>query len=138
MCDYSLELYDSRPARAGEIYVTTRFPTGSTGLAAPSERDTAVCISCGTRLTLENISEEKQAALGVGPTESVTFVALKEGLYRDGVEFSNGLRVALNRLGTGVMVSLADAPIASEPARRQPIVEAEVEPLRETELEPAE
>jgi hypothetical protein len=136
MCDYSLELYDSRPARAGEIYVTTRFPTGSTGLAAPNERDTAVCISCGTRLNLENISEEKQAALGVGPTETVVFVALREGLYRDGVEFSNGLRVALNRLGTGVMVSLADAPTVF--ARRQPIVEAEAEPERESALEPAE
>lgn len=136
MCDYSLELYDSRPARAGEIYVTTRFPTGSTGLAAPNERDTAVCIACGTRLMLENISEEKQAALGVGATENVIFVALREGLYRDGVEFSNGLRVALNRLGTGVMVSLADAPVAAAPSRRQPIVEAE--PARETALEPAE
>jgi hypothetical protein len=25
MCDYSLEMYGSRPAREGEIYVTTRF-----------------------------------------------------------------------------------------------------------------
>ena len=34
MCDYSLEMYGSRPAREGEIYVTTRFPSGSIGFAS--------------------------------------------------------------------------------------------------------
>jgi hypothetical protein len=32
MCDYSFEMYASRPAREFELYVTTRFPTGSIGL----------------------------------------------------------------------------------------------------------
>jgi len=37
MCDYSLEMYASRPARASEKYVTTRFPSGSIGLASPGD-----------------------------------------------------------------------------------------------------
>ncbi len=45
MCDYSLEMYISRPAREGERYVTTRFPSGSMGLAAPGQPGTAVCMA---------------------------------------------------------------------------------------------
>ena len=37
MCDYSLEMYGSRPAREGEIYVTTRFPSGSIGFASAGD-----------------------------------------------------------------------------------------------------
>jgi hypothetical protein len=37
MCDYSLEMYASRPAREGEIYVITRFPSGSVGLASAGD-----------------------------------------------------------------------------------------------------
>ena len=33
MCDFSLEVYGSRPAREGEKYVTSRFPSGAVGLA---------------------------------------------------------------------------------------------------------
>ena len=127
MCDYSLEMYQSRAAREGEIYVTTRFPSGSIGLAAPEECETAVCMSCGTRLTLENLSAETQMAFKVSDTESVTFVHLDEGLHRDGVQFANGCRTPLHRLGVGVLVSLADdMPIAkSKKAAEARIVEVE-------------
>src|SRR5260370_16388430 len=49
MCDYSLEMYGSRPAREGELYVTTRFPSGSIGFASPGDPRTAVCMQCDTR-----------------------------------------------------------------------------------------
>ena len=55
MCDYSLEMYELRSAREGEIYVTTRFPTGSIGLTAPEDAMTAICLICGSRLMLENL-----------------------------------------------------------------------------------
>jgi hypothetical protein len=129
MCDYSLEMYDSRAARDGEVYVTTRFPSGSVGLTAPEDAMTAICLACGSRLTLENLSQETQERLGVKETETVAFVHLEEGLYRDGVAFDNGIRVALNRLGIGVMISLADRPTAPKekeaPAEASPIIEME-------------
>ena len=49
MCDYSLEVYGSRPAREGERYVTTRFPSGSIGLASVANTATAVCTTCQSR-----------------------------------------------------------------------------------------
>jgi hypothetical protein len=109
MCDYSLEMYASRPAREGEIYVTTRFPSGSIGLAAPGDCTTAVCVSFGTRLRLENLPVEFQDMLGVAAVEDIVFTRLENGLHRDGVKFANGAELPLHRLGSGVLVSLIDA-----------------------------
>jgi hypothetical protein len=89
MCDYSLEMYASRPAREFEKYVTTRFPSGSIGLAEPSDCRTAVCIQYDTPLKLEGISNDLQMRLGVGSSESVVFEQLQHGAYRDGVKFAN-------------------------------------------------
>ena len=64
MCDYSLEMYASRPARESEKYVTTRFPSGSIGLAAPGDCTTAVCVQYDTHLKLEGISVIYRPASG--------------------------------------------------------------------------
>jgi hypothetical protein len=53
MCDYSLEMYASRPAREGEQYQTTRFASGSIGVTVPKDGTTAICIACDTRLEIE-------------------------------------------------------------------------------------
>src|SRR3954471_15882934 len=55
----------SRPARESERYVTTRFPSGSIGLASPGDCNTAVCVQYDTPLVLENIPREIQTALGI-------------------------------------------------------------------------
>jgi hypothetical protein len=115
MCDYSLEMYESRPAREGEVYVTTQFPSGSIGLTWPARAATAICLACGSRLLLENLGIETQKMLGVKETEEATFIYCDEGLYHDGVAFDNGVRATLCRLGLGVMVSLKDLP---GPARK--------------------
>jgi hypothetical protein len=129
MCDYSLEMYASRPAREGEIYVTTRFPSGSIGMSAPGDCTTAVCVSYGTRLRLENLPAEIQETLGVAVVEDIVFTRLENGLHHDGVKFANGAEMPLHRLGAGVLVSLIDmeSPVVKEIARQAPV-----------ELEPAE
>ena len=95
MCDYSLEMYASRPARESEKYVTTRFPSGSIGLAAPGDCSTAVCVLYDTKLNLEGISSDLQTRLGVQPAEQVVFARLEHGAYRDGVRFGNGKEISL-------------------------------------------
>ena len=102
MCDYSLEMYGSRPARETERYVTTRFPSGSIGLTSPGDCGTAVCVQYDTKLTLEDIPRELQAVIGVGPVAEATFVPLAHGAYRDGVRFDNGKCASLQQLSVGV------------------------------------
>ncbi len=64
MCDYSLEMYQSRPARAGERYETHRFHSGSIGFVSPGALDVAVCMACDTELELERLP--LLAAAGAG------------------------------------------------------------------------
>ena len=126
-------MYASRPAKASEIYVTTRFPSGSIGLAAPGDCTTAVCMTYGARLMVENLPGDFQTTFGVQAAEEVTFTRLEEGLHHDGVKFANGCEMPLHRLGIGVMVSLADEK------RLPPTKQAEaVEEIPAEALEPAE
>ena len=114
MCDYSLELYRSRPAREGERYTTHRFPSGSIGVVSPGDCGTAVCIPRDTGLRLEGLPQTLQGALGLGPVEDVTFVEVECGRYRDGIAFANGRSVSLQHLGPGVTVTLTRAVAAPE------------------------
>jgi hypothetical protein len=106
MCDYSLEMYGSRPAREGEKYVTTRFPSGTIGLAALGDRSTPVCVQCDTKLMLEEVPKSLQDRLGVTSRAEATFVRLERGPYFDGVKFSNGSEVSLQQLDVGVIVAV--------------------------------
>ena len=50
MCDYSLELVRSRPAKVGDKLVTRDFGTGTRGFAAADDPGLAVCVMPGTEL----------------------------------------------------------------------------------------
>ena len=105
MCDYSLMAIPNRLAEQGEDLVTHRFPTGTLGLASPSDfcsiaepvqarargfKSTlkglfnapqmkpvpAVCIPPGARLRLQDIPAYLQLNLKVGSVEEVTFTQL--------------------------------------------------------------
>jgi hypothetical protein len=97
MCDYSLEVYGSRPAREGERYVTTRFPSGTIGLTSKSLASTAVCLNCDTALEIDGIPAEMCRAYGLQPREDAVFIRLDSGSYRDGVRFRNGTEISLQK-----------------------------------------
>lgn len=118
MCDYSLEMYASRPAREGEQYQTTRFASGSIGITVPKDGTTAICIACDTRLVIEDIPETVQEHCGVGHRETATFTSMPYGGYRDAVMFENGRQASLQQLGEGVRVSLAPEQAATMLGRR--------------------
>ena len=112
MCDYSLEMYGSHPAREFERYETTRFPSGSIGLASPGDCSAAVCIQYDTRLQLDRVPVSLQTSLGIGPTAEAMFIRLDNGAYRDAVRFDNGKTISLQQLHTGVsVVVLSEAPV---------------------------
>ena len=106
MCDYSLEVYGSRPAREGERYVTSRFPSGTIGLTSPELASTAVCLNCDTALEIRGIPESMCRELGIMPDEDAVFIRLETGTYRDGIRFSNGAEVSLQTFPPGVGFSV--------------------------------
>jgi hypothetical protein len=106
MCDYSLEVYGTQPAREGEKYATSRFPSGTIGLAMAGGGTTAICVQCDTRLQIAGLPPEVQADCGVGAEEEVVFIRLDRGLYRDGIRFHNGREISLQQLKPGVAVSV--------------------------------
>ena len=54
MCDYSLHLVASRPAKIGDKLVTTKFKNSVTrGFAAVEEPSVAVCVLPGTEIAFE-------------------------------------------------------------------------------------
>ena len=117
MCDYSLTLYQTRPARVGETYVTHRFPSGAVGLTTPGQPDVAVCIACDTRMTVRNIPEHVRDRCGVGATELATFVQLDGRGFRDAVRFDNGEAATLQSFGPGVTVTVTET-LEARPGER--------------------
>jgi len=109
MCDYSLELYRSRPAAQEEQYTLHRFPSGTMGFVAGTDCETAVCMPAGARLSLEGINETVQRAFSIGPREEVTMTRLEVTghAHRDAVRFGNGREVLLQSLNAGVTCRLA-------------------------------
>lgn len=134
MCDYSLEMYRSRPATKGEEYVTSRFPSGSIGFIAAGEPHTAICMACDTRLVLSNLSIEMRQRLNSGDPEArVTFIRIDSSAYRDGVRFADGTEMSLQQLGPGVTASVVK-DLVEPVAAATPAVAAK----RVVVLEPAE
>ena len=120
MCDYSLEMYASRPARQGEVYQTTRFPSGSIGLVSPGDRSCAICVQYDTKLELTDIPATVRARYALGERETVTFARIETGAYHDGLALRDGSVVSLQQIGPGVTVAVEallekQAP-AKEPA----------------------
>jgi hypothetical protein len=124
MCDYSLSVLRTRLAVEGEELVVYRFPTGSLGMTSPSElvmhepdylhagwhpyfnpRESAcaVCIPPGARLLLRDIPERLRRQLGLREAETIEFIQMSaaEWRHRDGVRFSNGQEILLQRLTEG-------------------------------------
>ena len=119
MCDYSLEMYASRPARRSERYVTARFPSGSIGLVSPGDRATAICGQYDTKLELTGIPAPARERYGLGDRENVVFARIEGGAYHDGVALKDRGVLSLQQIGPGVTVML-EAPLETEAPVRAP------------------
>jgi hypothetical protein len=122
MCDYSLELVASRPAKVGDKLVSTGFPRTSTrGFASVDDSNVAVCLLPGTELGFE---DEVRCETGFVLYRSLghrvaRFRQINKGqsnLHRDALEFPDGKIVLLTHLCTGQRATVLQLP-ASAPVK---------------------
>ena len=116
MCDYSLHLVASRPAKVGETLVSTRFPSSTTrGFASVDERNVAVCLLPGTELAFE---KEVQCETGIvfGWRLGHRVARFREvnkdqlNVHHDALEFPDGQIVLLTQLCEGQHATVLQLP----------------------------
>ena len=127
MCDYSLHMVRTRPAKVGEKLVTHDFRTGTRGFAAPEDCSVAVCILPGTELAFER--PVKYHATLMFPADTGHTVAIfrqinKGALHtnHDALEFPDGEIVLLTRLDEG-----QKATVLTLPTQPKSVAEAEAQ-----------
>jgi hypothetical protein len=128
MCDYSLHLVASRPAKVGDKLVTTAFNNSLTGgFASVGEPQVAVCLLPGTEVAFEGeVGCERffwvfrrQKIIGE-KVARFRQINMEEHAHHDALEFPNGKIVLLTRLSEGQHATVLQLPA-------QPKSPAEVE-----------
>jgi hypothetical protein len=122
MCDFSLHLVQSRPAKVGDRLITTNFVNSATrGFCAPSEPNVAVCLLPGTELAFD---KEVRISHPLGlllPKSLLRRIAGKTARFRqvnmdrptthhDALEFGDGQIVFLTRLRPGQRATVLQMP----------------------------
>jgi hypothetical protein len=124
MCDYSLHLLTSRPAKVGDKLVTTKFENSITrGFATVEEPTVAVCLLPGTEVAFEKeIIEYRHTLL---PNRKIKEKVARfrqvnidnPNTHHDALEFPNGQIVLLNRLCEGQHVTVLQLPASPRTMR---------------------
>ena len=120
MCDYSLELVASRPAKVGDKLVSTSFPhTITRGFVSADDPSVAVCVLPGTELAFE---AEVRCETGrliawewLGQTVA-RFRQVNQGqskAHHDALEFPDGRIVLLTQLCKGQHATVLQLPVTS-------------------------
>jgi hypothetical protein len=126
MCDYSLDLVASRPAKVGDELVTTKFKNSITrGFAAIGEPNVAVCLLPGTEVAFEKevkyerffvlFPSLKFGTLGKKVAQFRQINIGKPGVHHDALEFPDGETVLLTRLCEGQHAAVLQLPASGRP-----------------------
>jgi hypothetical protein len=117
MCDYSLHAVASRPAKVGEVLITTTFHGTSTrGFASESDPNIAVCMLTGTELAFaDNVKYDNRWIW----TRSINFQVGKFAeidphiphRHHDAVEFPDGSHVLVTQFCEGQRVTVLQLPV---------------------------
>jgi len=125
MCDYSLDLVASRPAKVGDELVTTKFQNSMTrGFAAIGEPKVAVCLLPGTEVAFEK-EVRFDRVVGIFPTRKLAekvarFRQINEdqsSAHHDALEFPDGAIVLLTRLCEGQHATVLQLPAFPRPVK---------------------
>ena len=119
MCDYSLHLVASRPAKVGDKLVTTKFNNSLTrGFAAVGEPHVAVCLLAGTEVAFEREVEcehvfkvfRRQKLIGAKVARFRQIKMEELSAHHDALEFPEGQIVLLTRLSEGQHATVLQLP----------------------------
>ena len=118
MCDYSLQLVASRPAKVGEKLISTGFPHSMTrGFAPVGERNVAVCLLPGTELAFETDVQCENALIFRSTHQLEHKVAQfrqvnmdQPNVHHDALEFPDGQIVLLTQLCEGQHATVLQLP----------------------------
>jgi hypothetical protein len=118
MCDYSLHLVASRPAKVGDKLVSTDFARSITrGFSAVGEPDVAVCLLPGTEIAFEHEVLYDRAFSLFGKARVEHKVARFRQInmddphvHHDALEFPGGQIVMVTRLLPGQRATVLQLP----------------------------
>jgi hypothetical protein len=126
MCDYSLHLVASRPAKVGDKLVSTRFSNSMTGgFAAVREPNVAVCLLPGTEVAFEKEVEYELGFLtnwahGKKLSGKVARFGQvnkdKPNVHHDALEFPDGQVVLVTTLRDGQHATVLQLPVVPRTA----------------------
>jgi hypothetical protein len=124
MCDYSLHAVATRPAKAAETLVSTKFSTGGTrGFASPDDPKVAVCLRPGTEIAFENDVQTGDMMfrknIGVRLARFRQIDLNKPYQHHDALEFSNGAIVLVTNLTAGQRATVLQLPAGPVEERPQ-------------------
>ncbi len=126
MCDYSLHLAVSRPAKVGDTLIATDFARSITrGFAAVGQPDVAVCLMPGTELAFASDVEYDRAFSLFGKARVEHKVARfrqinmhDPNVHHDALEFPGGQIVLVTRLTPGQRAIVLQMPASAHPHAR--------------------
>jgi hypothetical protein len=126
MCDYSLELKESRPAKLGERLISTGFPhTITRGFAAIDDRErrVAVCLLPGTELAFAEDVKVYRPLLNFGRSVGCRVARFKQvnqgetDRHHDALEFPYGEVCLLTQLCEGQEATVLQLPVGTSTAQ---------------------
>ena len=140
MCDYSLHAVASRPAKVGDMLVTTSFyGTSTRGFAAKEEPAVAVCLLPGTELAFENDVRYNRYWLSTKSTgfHVARFCKIQPRApeqHHDALAFPDGSTVLLNILSEGQRARVLQLPAIPQDRRVHADAEKASRPAADTRI----
>ena len=118
MCDYSLHLVASRPAKVGETLIATDFSRSITrGFGAVGEPDVAVCLLPGTEIAFDaDVQYDRAFSLFGRARVGQRLARFRQvnlddpTVHHDALEFPGGQIVLVTRLTPGQRATVLQLP----------------------------
>jgi hypothetical protein len=141
MCDYSLHLMASRPAKVADKLVSTDFVTSLTrGLSGVGQPEVAVCLLPGTEIAFDQPVHYDRAFSMFGRARIDERVARfrqvnmdDPHVHHDALEFPGGQIVMVTRLIAGQTATVLQLPASVHDRGGAKADESEAAPAREPE-----